>query len=890
MNTAALCTPTEVVHPGAASARRKFSAPPLPAAPVSRDAIRAKLAASPARLVLVRAPAGFGKTTLLAQCRSELHMQGVRTAWVTCDEADNDGAQFLRVLAELLHMPAAPLSLEHAAAAIRTRVEEIGAQGEALALFFDDVELVRSAGALALLRELVAGAPPQIRVFIASRGAPAMSLARMRSKRQLLEILAGELRFSREETQAFFKRSGSTGWRRSDIDQIHARTEGWAAGLWFSALAMAQRTAASAPLEPWTGATALIHDYFAEDVLDRQPPALRRFLLCSSILSDLDAASCDAILASHGGAVALASMVQAEVFLGATAQDGGYRYHGLLAAFLRQRLAHELPAEVPRLHRAASQWREAQHQPAEAISHAVAGGDVARALRLLEVHVDQFLQTGRMRLMARWFAALPEAELWRRPALSMAAIWSTACTQGPQRAQRLLERSGWTLADPIAQPHLLALEALLLGMTDLHEAAAERGQGHLRHMPTGNAFAHGMLITATASAMFMSDRPDEARRLLELTRTVEVGQTPPLHRRWAQTVEAAMDLEEAQLHRAATRLPRVCADPAAQGAALGAVLRAGLAFEAGDTAQAESLLELHLPRACQVGAGDAMILGHVMLARMAFDRRQLDRAWQWLGELEQAGEAHSLARVSASARLERARFLTLQGNGEAAHVELTLASRSEVWARVARLRCPAHDLEDLELGCLRWGLAFGDLPATLHAILQAQEQARRRQKMRRVLKLELLRAMTLHKMGKTSTAQAVFAAVVQRAAGQGFWRLLVDEGPLVASLAAVWLARQAAADAIGRVAERDLVARLLQMDGAPLEEDPAPQTESDKLTRTEVRMLRLVAAGHSNVALASKLFVSDSTVRTHLRNINQKLQAANRTQAVAIARQRGVIV
>ncbi len=882
----------EVSRAGTSVPRRKLSAPAFVPTQLRRDAVGARLAASLAPLVVVRAPAGFGKTTVLAQYCGDLRGQGTPTAWVTCDESDNDPARFLKALGEVLGVPAASQRGKNAVAALRTRMEAIGAERGAFALFLDDFEMVQHTETLSVVRELIASAPPQARIFIASRVCPALCLARLRSKGQLLEILTDDLRFSLKETHAFFQRSGCGPVRGYDIDRLHAHTEGWVAGLWLASLAL-QRQAATPAFAEWLScATALIADYLAEDVLDRQPPETRRFLLRSSALQRLDARACDAVLAQHGGAPDLAGMARSGLFLEAADDKGRWRYHRLFAAFLRDRFAQEMPAELPGLHRAASDWYASQQQHVEAIGHAVAGGYHARALDLLEPHASDFLASGHMRLLSRWFAVLPVDEVLCRPALCMAAVWSMGFAGCPAQAMQLLDRSGWTVSDPAARAHVLALRPLLLGMMDRYEEAAELGRANLRSLPTGHAFTDAALTTVTAHASLIVDAPAQSRQLVVMARTAPDDAAAGFNRMFAQTVEGLLDLAEGQLRQAAARF-RIAAHPIAGstlGHAYAGVQHAAALFEAGDAAQAEQLLEAYMPLACDAGLRDQMILGYVMQARMAFDHRQLDRAWELLGTLEQAGDARGLPRMSASARLERARLLILQGHGEAAFSELTLASRSGAWERVARLRFPAHEIEDLELGWLRWGLAFGDLPSTLQQIVQAKESAKRRKKLLRVLKLELLQAIALHRMGKEGPANERFAAVARGAAAQGFFRLLVDEGAMVAQLAAAWVARQDAADRAARLPERELLGRVLQRFGACVDKQAAQGIAPEQLTRTEIRMLRLVADGYSNVELAGKLFVSDSTVRTHLRNINQKLNCASRTHAVAIARRLGVIV
>ena len=237
-------------------------------------------------------------------------------------------------------------------------------------------------------------------------------------------------------------------------------------------------------------------------------------------------------------------------------------------------------------------------------------------------------------------------------------------------------------------------------------------------------------------------------------------------------------------------------------------------------------------------------------------------------------------------------MLMLQGNGQAAREELDRADDPAVWDRVARQRLPAHDTDDMALGRLRWLLLFGDARAALPAIAReiARDEAGGRR--RRVMKLQVLQALALQRSGDPDAASRTLAPVLHAASVEGAMRLVLDEGEPAAAL--LHRHRQHASDAADPLFD-DFLQRLLDAAGPlPATEPEAVPTPSvdplqEPLTRKEIRVLQLLAEGYSNSAMAEKLFVSDSTVRTHLRNINMKLNAKSRTQAVAIARRLAVI-
>ncbi len=298
-----------------------------------------------------------------------------------------------------------------------------------------------------------------------------------------------------------------------------------------------------------------------------------------------------------------------------------------------------------------------------------------------------------------------------------------------------------------------------------------------------------------------------------------------------------------------------------------------------------------------------MILSHVMCARIAFGRGDIDAALQFVTELEHLGHHRQLPRVVASARLERARVLMLQGQADAAAQALDRADDVAVWQRVARHQFSAHDVEDMPIGRLRWQVLFGDPAAAARAAAAAATQAHAAQRQRRALKLQVLQALALQRAGSPADLEAAVALtgrLLQVAQAEGYVRLLLDEGPAVASLLRrTQAALQASSHERTDPLVDDCLQRLIAVAGdEPLADEPAAAAEAPPPRRAAGRTAD--AQGNPRAAVAGRglqqqrdgreaVRVSDSTVRTHLRNINLKLGARSRTQAVAIARRLGVM-
>ena len=852
-----------------------------------------------ARLVLVRAPAGFGKTTSMLQARAALEADGIDTAWLTLDRADNDVPRFLACLADAV----ADIAADGFGAAPADPMAALARHPSPFALFLDDFEVIQEPAVLGLVREMLDHLPRRGQVVIGSRGLPDLGLGRLRARGQLVEVDTEHLRFTLDETTEFFQRRGGTPPAPQALALLNRKTEGWVAALWLASLALERRGSGSDFIERFSGSNRAVADYLAEDVLAQQTPEVRGFLLRTSILRDLNASLCQALNPRADSVRILAQLEAANVFLIPLAADaqgtGGpaWRYHSLFADFLRAQLQREMPDEFARLHLSASGWYEAEQRPVPAIEHAIDGGDYPHALSLLVQHAEAFLAQGRMRLLARWFSVVPEAALRAHPLLEVVAVWSACFTQGPWEAMARLDRSGAGRSDDaVVRAHENALRPLLLAMMDRYEDAYAAGRQNLARLPTSRPFADSVLTNAMASVVSVMGEPHEAHRLLDAARAGR-GATPFV-RMYTESMEGLLDLQEGRLRQATARFRMVLSQAQTatyehhNGNAWAGVLYASAVYEENRLDAADHLLNIYLPLARDVGLPDHMILSHVLRSRIAFHRGDIDSAFLVLTELEYLGHHRQLPRVVCSAKLERARMLMLQGNGQAAREELDRADDPAVWDRVARQRLPAHDTDDMALGRLRWQLMFSDARAASSAIAReiARDEASGRR--RRVMKLQVLQALALQRSGDPDAASRTLAPVLHAASVEGAMRFVLDEGEPAAAL--LHRHRQRASDATDPLSD-DSLQRLVDAAGplsaAEPEAAPTPSVDplQEPLTRKEIRVLQLLAEGYSNSAMAEKLFVSDSTVRTHLRNINMKLNAKSRTQAVAIARRLAVI-
>ena len=850
--------------------------------------------AAGAKVVLVRAPAGFGKTTTLVQLHRDLVARGVDCAWVQLDEADNDVSRFVTSVQCALATPDDPagkrrISLPHELDPAEALIDAWSRRRLPFALFIDDMEAVSSPAVLALVAGIIGRLPPRAMIVVGSRNVPDIGLARLRANGHLLEIGPPLLQLSADETSEFLLSRRGLRLPPGQIAQLHRQTEGWITALWLASMAIEQGPPAAKFVAGFTGANTNLADYFAKVVLAPQPHAVREFLLETCILDELNAAACDAVRGSTDSAELLALVANANLFVAATDDSrAAYRCHSLFAGFLRARLATDRPSRVPALHRAASDWFLAQGRPVPAISHALQAGPDAHALCLLQQHADSLLRQGRARLLARWLDALPAESLTGRPALRVAHAWAVAFTRGAHEALALVE-PGETA------PDLDSVRPLLAFMIDQIDEAHEQALRNLPQLASRTGFAAAMAAQTLANTHLAQGHFAEARHFADLARHSH-GDTPsPFHLALAESVDGAIDLVQGRLKSAVVRLraafEETCGASASgvrsSGFPFPGTLLAEALYEVGDTDVAERLLQRVAPLLLDIALPDQLITAHVLLARIQRQRGEMGGELTQLEALETAGHRLRLPRAVACARLERAWGLVDRGDYAEAQRQIERSGNIAFWTDIDNRCHVANDVSTPSIAharlLIRRGFAGQAIPGLRHQLKEADAADR----LRRALKLRILLAEALHGDGQERLAMRELRLACEFAAREGCVQTFVEEGPSLRVILATYVesARPAAAGE-----ETPAVTELLQrVTFNPLAAARMGPTSQTILTVKEYRVLQLLANGDSNEAIAERLFVSTSTVRTHLRSINAKLKASSRTQAVAIGRRLGLI-
>jgi len=388
------------------------------------------------KLTLVSAPAGFGKTTLLAEWLEGAASDGISTAWLSLDPGDSQATTFwsyviaaLQTVApgfganslSLLRQPQPP-AIE---AILATLVNELSETSHQIIFVLDDYHAIDARDVDQGMAFLLDHLPRHVHVVIATRADPAFPLARLRGRAELAEIRAADLRFTPDEALAYLNEVMGLNLTASDVSALEERTEGWIAALQLAALSLQGRDDVAGFIAGFAGDDRYIVDYLVEEVLHRQPEEVRSFLLDTSILDRLTGPLCDAVTGQSGGKAMLEALDRANLFLvPLDDRRQWYRYHHLFADVLMARLKDEQPDRVPELHRRASDWYEHNGDRSEAIRHALAGEDFDRAASLIESAVPALRQGHQEVTALRWLRALPDEVIGRRPFRRVACAWA----------------------------------------------------------------------------------------------------------------------------------------------------------------------------------------------------------------------------------------------------------------------------------------------------------------------------------------------------------------------------------------------------------------------------------------------------------------------------------
>ena len=803
--------------------------------------------------VLVCAPAGFGKTALLADWARG---GGRPVAWLGLDGGDSDPARFWRYAVAALDRarpglagrvgPLPPPSFEGLVTALINELAADPGPDEVL-LVLDDYHLVDSGPVHESVAFLLENLPPGLRVVVSSRADPPLPLARLRARGQLAELRAADLRFTSEEAAALLGEAAGPGLPGTAVTALVARTEGWAAGLQLAALSLQGHTDAAGFVAAFSGSHRFVLDYLADEILDSQAGPVRAFLLETSVLERLSGELCDAVTGRAGSQAMLQDIERAGLFLVPLDEvRGWWRYHQLFADLLRARLQAEQPGRVQALHRAAAAWCDEHDLADDAVRHALAAGDAAWAARLVERNVEALLGRSEGATLRRWLSALPAESVRDRPRLCLAQAYGAA--QGFQ-----LEALEALLDD--------AERAYAVSGDEPYEPSLGRPQGDsvLANVPAGIAFLRASLARLRGNAALAADYDRQA--------LAQLGEDDWLLRSFVRWNLAVVDWLHGRLGPAERGLAEVLAERRAAGEAFGGFLPMRARHDLGEVQRAQGNLDAASATYRQAldTAGEssqAALMGpaHVGLAQVLYERNELtaalDHATRGVRLCQQLAFTAALATgLAVVARIRHAHGDAAgarEAMGEAGRIGLSpqvitlfnpvpsqrarlLLAQGDVhaaarWTTAAGLSPddePNYPQEPAYLVLARVLLAHNDPVPALTLLQRLLDAAASQGRTGSIIEIQALRALALAAHGDHASALGALAEALTLACRHGYVRVLADEGaPMRALLAQLSAARRGQQHAARRIDPGYLAALLRacgQADAAPPRGEPRPR-------------------------------------------------------------------
>ncbi len=880
------------------------------------------------KLTLISAPAGFGKTTLISDWSNDTR---IPLAWVSLDGGDNDLTRFLGYCIAALRtikpsIGDASLELQQSPhpqpveTVLTTLINELDEIHERFALVLDDYHVIESHHVHEALNFLINHLPRKMHLIIATRADLPLPIARLRIRVRLTEISEFDMRFTLDEATTYMNDVMQLDLAKEDIAALENRTEGWIAGLQMTALSIQGSGDVSGLVRALSGKHRFILDYLMEEVLGQQSAEVQDFMVKTSILNQLSAPICDAVMGwsnaaggtsrkrkairrldtAHHSQEVLEHMDRANLFL--LPLDGErrwYRYHRLFADLLEEKLSQVYSDKIQDLHRRAGEWYKQNGLIGEAINHLLEAGEFGQAADFISKNALTFVYHGNLETLARWLEILPKDAKESQPWLSIAHAWALSFAGQLEPVASILQEAEGTLTsitDEIEVQRLFgiidALRGYLIAIRGSMPLAAEFAREALKVLPDEDLVLRGFAATLLATVLRWTGELNEAKGAYQEAITINraAGATNVL-------VESLCDLATLQS------------------------IQGELQRSISTCREALSIAEEY----CERSGRRLSAHGHVSIQLCSIFREwnDLDMATQYAEEglalCEEWGQAESLMRANIECALVLQACGDSDGSIRSIQKARQLASALSPWyvARSATLEAHLRLMQGDLTYALQWidnqDLIFDDevefqdfethltiartliahgrrlsKSESLPALDQATEildrmrsTAERSGAGRYLIEIMILASQIQDVLGETDKALSTLEKALALAEPEAFIRVFVNEGEPVRRLLCELKKQKSSVP----YAQKVLLSMDAQVEVGTTDEIGNTESLIEPLTEREMEVLHLLATHLSGTEIAGQLFIAASTVRSHIKNIYSKLRVHSRTEAVEKAQE-----
>ncbi|UVK44107.1 LuxR C-terminal-related transcriptional regulator [Mesorhizobium sp. AR07] len=856
------------------------------------------------RIVLFAAPAGFGKSTTMAQWAAEVARLGRLSAWLSCEVSDNDEGAFLsHLVGALRHLVQNPAELDLAFQSspipqldvvLAALVAGLAAREADITLFFDDYHAIEAPAVKRFMERLTRQAPANVAFVIGSRSLPDLQLGKLRVLGDVFEIGPDDLRFASSEAEAFFNEKLGLSVSSVTVETLCSRTEGWAAGLQLASLSLSATHAPETVIGNFTGANRNVADFLMGEVFLELPPAIAKFLLYSSIFERFSAEACRAVMRAADAEAAITEIETRNLFLVPLDEERRwFRYHHLFRDFLSREMERREPEMIAPLHLAAAEWFGERKMLTEAIGHALAASDQARAAVFVENNALDLIAQCQLLYVRQLLALLPKKLIDQRIRLQLVVLWLAVHSSQPEIAQQTLSnarklvetgpadgKDPGTLTGTTIEAELAVLAAAVHSTLEQFEQARDTALAALRVIAPDAWFIEGATANIIGYNLYALGDLDGARAAVDAARKAHERSGSLLGVTIANCYMAVIERSAGRLPAAERLLRDAIAEararigPNSYAEALAGTLLAELAYETNASGEALTLVENLGP----LIEGAAVIV--YPLASVPTYARVLQLTDRTEAALDMLERVYQRVRGSVYRRLasvlvhDRVRLLLDQNRGAEARTLLSehRQGRAEATPTVA------NEFEFFAEGRLLTAeKSYVAAAGIFDALLERTKNSGR---MRRHILALILRAKSAGHDQREADRYLLDA--LRLAHPSGFIRSFVDEGrPVVEGLMRLRAAQARTDPALSAYATRIIdAARTMPV---AMRKPAAPVAEKEQLTQRETELLRYLAEGMSNRDIAIALSVSETTIKWHLKNIFGKLAVSNRVQAVRAA-------
>ncbi len=864
------------------------------------------------KLTVVSAPPGFGKTTLITNWLHSNRPDDVALAWLSLDERDNDTDRFLSYFIEAFQVSDLAIgvaarkligktAIPHPEIVITEVINDIHSFPGQIVLVLDDYHLIENPEIHEAMDYLIEHMPAQLHVVLTCRVDPPLALSRLRGRREMIDIRAQDLRFTAEETEQFLRDTIGNDIADEDILELEQRTEGWVTGLQLAAISMRGRADIHTFIQSFSGQHHHIFDYLADEVLNRQSLEVQQFLFQTSLFSQFTAGLCDAVTGRDDSAAMLERAERSNLFIASLDNERRwFRYHHLFADLLRRKLRQTQPDLVTELRRRASLWFEEHDDPIEALWQSINGEDWTRVSDLVKNYERSLFNQGQSRTLLRLLHAIPEEVVASKPWLlfTRAAAYDlngevALCTRDLTALQGLLERIE---ADPervgeLPEAERRRLHASLLRtlafiaiLNKDYDATLELSEEALSYM-TEDELEVQALTKGFRSQVFwlrgdLQKAADDLREVIELSKLT----SGTAARLVSLLGVASIEVEWGQMALASNLYDEAIAYADSHGLSnwqyTGRILsfQSEIPYERNDLDVALEIAKRGRDIAAHWVSNHGYDVTYLHLARIHYAR----------GDLE---SARANLRQSPPYKIGPGMGIVAQIEALQALIDLELGDRRQLSEIEEELLTPFSELPD---HIWLWTPALRTRCQVLNALNRYEDAASLLKPLfdlcmkhgwiRQAVQTGAVLAISYQGQGDQSATNATFTQVLGLAEPSGLLRSILDAGAGIEGVIS-----SALGDRGRRSNDTDYLEKLLNIVRESGQRASPNQDLIEPLSEREIEVLQLIAAGHTNAAIADELFVVVGTIKAHAHNIYGKLGVRNRTQAINRGRELGLV-